>query len=151
MAIAGIPSTFRSDKETFRAQITGAQAGTVTIPITNSKTKSYSGAIVADTGIDITRFFTDFVFHSVAEAGKNAKTITVQVNLAGSTAGWVNVPAAWMSNAAATVGSGEIVSLAIPISGVAVRLVSAQPDADTECTIHILMGIVVEAGRIRRT
>ena len=129
----------RLSRERMMIQIVGAQAGAVPVFLTNSKFFKLEGEVVDD-GQDLSQFYKHFAISTspiVADPAQDSKNVTVQLKLGSSD--WVSCPAGFSSKASAVITPGEVVYFTLPMTGVQLRLSVAQPDADTDMKITVLM------------
>jgi len=128
---------FVGARRKFTAVVTGAQPGTLIIPITTTRAAQYTSSGATDSGSDLSRQYTEFAIQSTPA---NSKDVTLQVSVDGVT--WQACPTEFLSpNATATIiaGTGALLFANPPCAGAAFRLSVAQPVVATDFVITVLM------------
>ena len=141
------PLDRRQVRATFQANIIGAQAADLTIPITNSRTFTYDSAAppLADDGEHISRYYQSFAIQTSLPTGPaTAKNVQVQINVIGGDNNWVAPPASYTSDdegvvSPALLSPGEAFFMNLPTPGVEVRLVVTKPVAADAFSVLVLM------------
>lgn len=132
----------RQVRTSFVAEVVGAQAANLVIPITGSRKFVYDSASppLADDGKDISRFYQAFAIQSSTTNGRN---VQVQIKLIDGNE-WEAPPTPYTSDEEGAVSPGLIVPgglffMRLPTPGVMVRLLVTQPIAATDFKILVSM------------